>query len=49
MAKAVKPKKAAKKRGNYEEPLKVNGSFLDIMKAAIKHADNNSAPNKKAE
>ena len=26
-------------RGKYEEKLKVKGSFLDIMKAAMKEAD----------
>ena len=35
-----------KKRGEYEKPLKVNGSFLDIVKASVKHADKNSAPKK---
>ncbi len=38
-----KPKKTVakprKKRGNYEEPLKVNGSFLDIVKSAVKDAE----------
>jgi hypothetical protein len=38
MAKATKPNKEIKKRGEYEQPLKVNGSFMDIMKAAVKDA-----------
>ncbi|WP_161499249.1 hypothetical protein [Flavipsychrobacter stenotrophus] len=49
MAKAVKKKAPVKKeRGTYEEPLTVNGSFMDIMKAAVKHADNNSKSKKKS-
>jgi len=43
MAKAVKKNKPKKGRGNYDEKLAVTGSFLDIMKAAVKHANNNSA------
>ncbi|MCW3106443.1 MAG: hypothetical protein JWQ09_949 [Segetibacter sp.] len=27
------------KKGNYQEKLKVKGSFLDIMKASMKDAD----------
>lgn len=38
MAKATKKKKASKKRGEYEKPLKVNGSFIDIINAAVKQA-----------
>ncbi|HYG17065.1 MAG TPA: hypothetical protein VEC12_15005 [Bacteroidia bacterium] len=36
-----KKKKPApkKKRGKYTEKLEVKGSFLDIMKAAVKNAD----------
>lgn len=41
MAKASKPKKSTKKRGNYEQPLQVNGSFMDIMNAAVKHREAN--------
>lgn len=41
MAKAVTPNKKTKKRGNYEQPLQVDGSFMDIMKAAVKHRENN--------
>ena len=48
MAKAAKKKDDSKKRGTYEEPLQVNGSFMDIMKAAVKHADNNSKSKKKS-
>lgn len=44
MAKAVKKAKK-KKRGQYEEKLAVNGGFLDIMKAAGKHANIKSAKN----
>ena len=29
-----------KKRGEYEEPLKVKGSFLDIIKASVTDAEN---------
>ena len=36
-----KPPKA--KRGKYDEKLAVNGSFLDIMKAAGKQANKKSA------
>ncbi|HTC00163.1 MAG TPA: hypothetical protein VK705_05725 [Ferruginibacter sp.] len=44
MAKAVKKAKPKKERpAKYDEKLAVNGSFLDIMKAAAKHAQNNSA------
>ena len=42
-AKKEKPKK---ERGKYDEPLKVNGSFLNIMQAAVKDADNKSAKKK---
>jgi len=37
--------KPEKQRGKYDEKLKVKGSFLDIMKAAMKEADEN--PKKK--
>lgn len=46
MAKAKKEKKETKKRGKYDEPLKVNGSFLNIMQASVKDANNKSAPKK---
>lgn len=46
MAKASKPKEP-KKRGKYDEKLAVKGTFLDIMKAAAKNANDNSAPKKK--
>jgi hypothetical protein len=36
MAKAVKPKKAAKKRANkYDEKLIINGSFEDLVKELV--------------
>ncbi len=47
MAKAAKKKEDTKKRGNYDEPLKVNGSFMDIMNAAVKNADANSKVSRK--
>lgn len=34
------------KRGNYEQPLKVEGSFMDLMNATVKDADKKSAPKK---
>ena len=45
MAKAAKKKEKPKKksRGEYEEKLAVNGSFLDIIKASAKHANSQSA------
>lgn len=41
---AKENKKATKKakRGSYDEKLAVNGSFLDIMKAAAKNANEKS-------
>jgi hypothetical protein len=48
MAKAKKENTGeTKKRGKYDEPLKVNGSFLNIMQASMKDADNKSTPKKK--
>ena len=53
MAKSTKKKQVEKKpsnkakRGNYDDKLNVNGSFMDIMKASAKHANANSAPPKK--
>lgn len=47
MAKASKPKEDIKKRGKYDEKLVVNGSFMEIMKAAVKNADQNSKGKKK--
>ena len=44
MAKAVKKVKK-KVRGKYDEKLAVNGSFIDILKAAGKDA-NVKSPNK---
>lgn len=48
MAKAVKKKAKPKndRGGKYAEKLAVNGSFMDIMKAAVKDAKNNSAKKK---
>ena len=45
MAKAVKKAKKPV-RGKYNEKLAVNGSFMDIMKASAKHANNKSTPKK---
>ena len=41
MAKAVKKAKKPG-RGKYDEKLAVNGTFLDIMKAAAKNANDKS-------
>jgi hypothetical protein len=49
IAKAAKKLSPRKKRGEYEELLKVNGSFKNIMKAAVKHRDKNTPADKKAE
>lgn len=52
MAKASKKKQPAKKaakkpiRGNYDDKLSVNGSFMDIIKASVKDASNKSADKK---
>ncbi|MBL7682729.1 MAG: hypothetical protein JNK00_05175 [Flavipsychrobacter sp.] len=46
MAKASKVKKP-KERGKYEEKVVVKGSFLDIMQAAAKNANDKSAKKKK--
>jgi len=48
MAKAKKTaKKKAKPRAKkYDEKLAVSGSFLDVMKAAAKHANNASNSSK---
>lgn len=37
MAKAAK-KAAPKKRGNYEQPLKVKGNFMELIGAVVKDA-----------
>jgi hypothetical protein len=48
MAKASKPKKETKKRPDkYEKPLQVNGTFMDIINAAVKHTKNNTPKKKK--
>jgi hypothetical protein len=45
MSKSVKqPKK--KRATKYDEKLAVNGSFLDIMKAAVKNAESKSTKKK---
>lgn len=31
------------KRGKYEEPLKIKGTFLDIIKAVVNDAEKNGA------
>ena len=49
MAKASKPKEDKKKRGKYDEKLVINGSFMEIIKAAVKNADENSKSKKKVE
>lgn len=36
-------------RGKYNEKLKVKGSFLDIIKASVKDANNKTADKKKNE
>lgn len=46
MAKQAKKKAdkvVEKKRGKYDEPLTVKGSFLDIIKASTKDAENKSS------
>ena len=35
-----------KKRGKYDDKLAVKGTFMDIMTAAVKHADKNSKAKK---
>jgi|JI6StandDraft_1071083.scaffolds.fasta_scaffold317251_2 hypothetical protein len=42
-----KTPKSEKQRGEYEEKLQVKGSFLDIMKAAMKEADEKPKNKKK--
>ncbi len=45
---AEKPKKkktARKKRGTYEDKTVVKGTFLDIIKSAVKHADKKKKEN----
>ena len=42
-----KSPKPEKERSEYEEKLKVKGSFLDIMKAAMKEADEQPKKKKK--
>ena len=48
MAKEIKKEKSKKLRpANYDEKLAINGSFIDIMKASVKNANDNSAKKKK--
>ena len=47
VSKKSKPKVSKPKRGDYEKPLQVKGTFMDIMKAAVKDADK-KIPKKKA-
>ncbi len=42
-----KTDKPKNKRGNYEEKIEVEGSFIDIIKASVKHANKNSSKKKK--
>jgi hypothetical protein len=37
-----------KKRGDYEEPVKVTASFLEIIQASVKDAEKTSAKKKAA-
>ena len=43
----IEKKQGNLKRGEYNDKLKVKGSFLDIMKATVKEA--NEKPKKKTE
>jgi hypothetical protein len=47
MAKTAKKKPAAKHPDKYEKPLQVNGTFMDVIKAAVKHTKANT-PKKKS-
>ncbi len=47
MAKAEKKAPERKKRGEYDKPLQVNGSFMDIINAAVKHTKANTPKKKK--
>ena len=49
MAKAVKKVSKPNKRGKYDEKLAVKGTFMDLIQASMKHADNNSKAKKKSE
>ncbi len=40
------PKKDKPRAGKYEDKLAVKGSFLDIMKASVKHADSKAVKKK---
>jgi hypothetical protein len=44
MAKSTKTKGTSKKRGKYDDKLQVKeGSFMDIINASMKHANDHSA------
>ena len=48
MAQAEKKEKPKSKRPeNYDERLVVNGTFMDIINAAVKHTKNNTPKKKK--
>jgi hypothetical protein len=42
MAENKKPAPKKKRATTYDNKLEIKGSFLDIIKASVKHADNNS-------
>lgn len=44
MAKAAKKTVPKKPRGKYNEKLEVKGTFMDIMKAAVKNANAKKKP-----
>lgn len=49
MAKAEKKKPAErKKRGQYDEKIAVKGTLMDIVKAAVKHREENLPSPKKS-
>ena len=43
-----KTPKPEKQRGGYNDKLKVKGSFLDIIQASVKNANDKTAEKKKA-
>lgn len=42
-----KSDKGNKRAKKYKEKLVVKGSFMDVINASVKHADDNSAPKQK--
>lgn len=42
----VKKETPAKKRGNYDKPLKVKGNIFQVLKASMDDADKKSAQKK---